>query len=226
MKTVFRFIMCIAFCLVIILSGIRFCLTHFFIDLEYKAPGFPHDVFGFTNEERKTYAYASVDYLLGKISDEEYQHLSFSNGEPLFNQRELSHMRDVRDLTLIALNVWYACLLIMVAGILLALRLKWQTELLRAGKSASLVIFLLIITILLGVALSFDELFTAFHSIFFEGDTWLFYTDDSLIRLFPIPFWVNVFVTVGIISLTFSFLLYFSCGSKLKQVKKEVNPKA
>ena len=213
--------MSIAFCLVIILGGIRLCLTHFFINLEYRTLDFPTDTSGFSDQERQTYAYVSVDYLLGKILEEEYQHLSFSNGEPLFNQRELSHMRDVRDLTLIALNIWYVCLLILIAGILLALKLEWQREVWHAGRSASLVILFMIVAILLGVAVSFDELFTAFHSIFFEGDTWLFYPSDALIRLFPTPFWVNVFIAVGIFSLTCSFLLYFFCRRMLVPTKKE-----
>jgi integral membrane protein (TIGR01906 family) len=131
-------------------------------------------------------------------------------------------MQDVRDLTVIMLRVWYASLGVMLVGILLAFKLDWQKILFQTGKLAGMIIFVFIITVLIGVVLNFDQLFTAFHTVFFEGDTWLFYPDDSLIRLFPTPFWVNVFVTVGVISFTLAFILYFSCRWLLKRNKKEV----
>ncbi|HOJ00724.1 MAG TPA: TIGR01906 family membrane protein [Anaerolineaceae bacterium] len=219
MKTVYRHIMFLAFILVILIAGIRFCLTHTFIDLEYAYPAFPDDTYGFSRDTRTVLAYQSVDYLLGKLSDADYQALATPDGKPLFNQRELSHMRDVRDLTHIVLAVWYASIAVMAAGIVLALKLHWQTHLLEAGKLASKIIFFFIVFVLLAVLLNFDRLFTIFHSLFFEGDTWLFYPSDSLIRLFPTPFWVNVFITVGIISFTLAFFLHYACGSLLK--KKE-----
>jgi len=214
--------MCIVFFLVIVLGGIRFCLTPLFIDLEYRTPGFPEDQFGFSTSERVDLAYKSVDYLVGKISDQSYRDLSFPDGSPIFNERELSHMQDVRDLTLIVLQIWYACLILLVLGIGMALKLGWQRDLMKAAKTAGLIIFMFIFAVLLGVLLNFDQLFTSFHSIFFEGDTWLFYTSDSLIRLFPTPFWVNVFVAIGVIAFALALILYFCCGSLLRKNKKEV----
>ncbi|MEW5719597.1 MAG: DUF1461 domain-containing protein, partial [Chloroflexota bacterium] len=38
-------------------------------------------------------------------------------------------------------------------------------------------------------AVGFQTFFTLFHKIFFEGDTWLFNYTDSLIQLYPLPFW-------------------------------------
>lgn len=222
MRTVYKIIMIPAFFLVILIGGIRFCLTPLFIDLEYDLPGFPMDTFGFSRDIRSEFAYQSVDYLIGKLTDAEFQAISMPNGEPLFNQREFSHMQDVRDLTVIVLRIWYISLGTMLVGIFLAIKLNWRKELDQAGKLAGMLIFLFILLVLLGVFLDFDQLFTAFHSIFFEGDTWLFYTSDSLIRLFPTPFWVNVFITIGVISITLSFFLFFSCGSLLKKYKEEV----
>lgn len=222
MKTFYRILMGVVFFLVIILGGIRFCLTSFFIDLEYRTPGFPEDQFGFTAHDRTQLAYQSVDYLLGNISDQDYQNLSFPDGRPIFNQRELSHMRDVRDLTVITMRIWYISLVALLLGIVLAFLLGWQRDLMKAGKTSATVILLFIFGVLLAVILNFNQLFTSFHSIFFEGDTWLFYTSDSLIRLFPTPFWVNVFVAIGVIAFTLALILYFSCGWLLRKNKKEV----
>jgi integral membrane protein (TIGR01906 family) len=64
----------------------------------------------------------------------------------------------------------------------------------------------LILSILVLVAISFNQLFTVFHRLFFTGDSWLFYYSDSLIRLFPLRLWQDVFIAVGVLTLAFSFL--------------------
>lgn len=222
MKTIYSIILTIAFILVILIGGIRICLTHFFIDLEYNSPHIPEDRYGFTRDTRSTLAYQSVDYLLGKISDAEYGAIALPDGSPVFNERELSHMQDVRDLTRTVLRIWYASIAIMLVSIFLAIKLNWRMALRKAGKLAGEIIFIFIILVLCAVFLNFNQLFTIFHSFFFEGDTWLFYVNDSLIRLFPTPFWVNVFVTVGVVSFTLAFFLYFACGTLIKKNKEEV----
>jgi len=63
--------------------------------------------------------------------------------------------------------------------------------------------------IIVGVVINFDTLFTSFHRIFFEGDTWLFSYSNSLIRLFPLRFWQDVFITIGGLSIFFSLLAAF-----------------
>jgi integral membrane protein (TIGR01906 family) len=59
----------------------------------------------------------------------------------------------------------------------------------------------IIIAILVGIAISFNQLFTDFHRIFFTGDSWLFLFSDTLIRLFPIRFWSDAFTVMGILTL-------------------------
>jgi len=52
---------------------------------------------------------------------------------------------------------------------------------------------MLIVLGLVAVATSFDWLFTQFHHLFFEGNSWLFLYSDTLIRLYPERFWVDAF---------------------------------
>ncbi len=40
-----------------------------------------------------------------------------------------------------------------------------------------------------------------FHGLFFNGNTWLFAYSDTLIRLFPIRFWEDTFLTSAFIVL-------------------------
>ena len=65
----------------------------------------------------------------------------------------------------------------------------------------------LIVLILVGVVVGFRALFTGFHLIFFEGDTWIFLFSDTLIRLFPMRFWQDSFIYVGLLTLVGAFIL-------------------
>jgi uncharacterized membrane protein len=47
----------------------------------------------------------------------------------------------------------------------------------------------------------FWNFFSAFHSLFFEGDSWIFLYSDTLIRLFPIRFWQDAFLWGAVIAL-------------------------
>jgi integral membrane protein (TIGR01906 family) len=47
---------------------------------------------------------------------------------------------------------------------------------------------------------NWSKFFVAFHGLFFEGDSWLFDYSDTLIRLFPMPFWIDIAaVVVGLL---------------------------
>lgn len=67
----------------------------------------------------------------------------------------------------------------------------------------------LIAAILIFVAISFNQLFTWFHQVFFTSGTWQFYTSDTLIRLFPMRFWRDAFIFVGLMSLVFGIIVIF-----------------
>jgi uncharacterized membrane protein len=47
----------------------------------------------------------------------------------------------------------------------------------------------------------FWAFFSGFHALFFEGDSWLFYYSDTLIRLFPIRFWQDAVIAIASIAL-------------------------
>jgi integral membrane protein (TIGR01906 family) len=44
-------------------------------------------------------------------------------------------------------------------------------------------------------ATAFDTFFVGFHRTFFTGDSWLFNRSDTLIQLFPLPFWFDAAIT-------------------------------
>ena len=193
--------------LIIIGSAIRVALTPLFISVEYRLPGFPPDEYGFSTEDRLTWANYSIEYLLGRVSHDELASTTLQDGSPLFNQRELAHMLDVRVLTHQGLNLWQVLVLVLIAFIILGIIFNLRHEILISLKRGALLTILLILSVLIYLAINFTQLFTQFHQLFFEGDSWLFLMSDHLIRLFPLRFWRDLFIFIGSLSAAISLLI-------------------
>lgn len=216
-QTILNWLMPIVVLLAIILTAVRLLLTPAFVNVEYRTPNFPPDSYGFTMEERLKWSQIALDYLL---NDEEISFLgdlTFEDGSPLYNERELRHMADVKNLTQIFLWIWRALLLVLVVLALWAWRGGWQPAYMQMLHNGARLTVILIAVLLVGIALSFNAVFTGFHRIFFEGDTWLFLFSDTLIRLFPIRFWRDAFIIIGVFALGSGGLLWWLFGKRLPQ---------
>lgn len=184
----------------LMMTAIRVLFTPLFIQLEYRAPGFPADMYGFTQQDRLKWAGISMEYLLNDAEIDFLSDQRLPDGTPLYNERELSHMLDVKVLVQQMLVAWRILLAVLAGLGLWAWRGNWQADFARALSNGGKLTLALIALILVGVAVSFYELFTYFHKIFFVGDTWLFFYTDTLIRLFPLRFWQDGFIVMGIVT--------------------------
>jgi integral membrane protein (TIGR01906 family) len=185
----------------LIITAVRLLLNPLFLQIEYHLPTFPPDPYGFTTQDRLYWAEISLDYLLNSAGIEFLSEQRFADGSPLYNGRELKHMLDVKMLVQSILVVWYILLIFLVISFLAAKRGKWATGYWRSLERGGWLTIGLILLILISVALSFNTLFTAFHRVFFEGESWIFRYSDTLIRLFPMRFWQDAFTYMGVIAL-------------------------
>ncbi len=184
----------IALPLLLILINARLLMSEAFLRWEYTRPSFPADPYGFTTQDRLTYAPLALAYLFNDEGVDFLARQAFPDGTPLYNTRELSHMQDVKHLTQALTRFGLALLAAFaLAIILLAAFPAERHRLPRALLQGSLLTIALIVGGLAAVAISFRWLFTQFHLLFFEGDSWLFLTSDTLIRLFPERFWADAF---------------------------------
>ncbi len=193
---------------VLLLTALRILMTPVFIQAEYHTPNFPADSYGFTQSDRLNYAPIALDYLLNDEGLEFLGDLSFEDGSPLYNERELSHMLDVKILVQKGLPVWYFLLIFyIVLGTIHWKKDKWKAykELLAKGGQITVVLILILIFY---IVINFNQLFTKFHEIFFEGSTWIFYFSDTLIRLFPMRFWRDAFIFAAMLTLLGGLLLW------------------
>jgi integral membrane protein (TIGR01906 family) len=185
----------------LVVANIRIVANPWFIQFEYNRPGFPADAYGFTQEQRMPLAlaglYSVVPEGAGMI---ELEQAKLPNGEPAFIAREIKHMLDVRVLMA---RVFPLALIIGGALIVLAIVFrKNQTYCdtvprgLRAGSILTLSLLAGLITYIL---INFDAFFLQFHQLFFEGDSFAFRYDDTLIRLYPEQLWNDASILIGVL---------------------------
>lgn len=185
----------------LVLTAVRMLLTPAFLHLEYRTPNFPGDPYGFSREERLYWSQIALDYLLNDQGIDFLADLRFPDGSPVYNQRELLHMVDVKNVLKAALNVWY----LSIAGLLVLGLWAWRggwwhayrQGLARGGWFTLFSIGAVILFVLVG----FGIFFVFFHDVFFAPGTWVFLYSDTLIRLFPERFWRDAFLAIGSISI-------------------------
>jgi integral membrane protein (TIGR01906 family) len=202
MKTIYRILSWfMTFLLPFALSfvGLRLLLTHAFPEIEYRLPWFPPDEYGFTLQDRLHWSKLSIDYLLNNADISFLGDLKFPDGTPLFTDRELSHMHDVKGVVQPALWVGYVICFFMLGVAAWARWGGWWQQYVRGIWRGGWVTLGLVMVIGILAATSFWQFFTVFHEIFFKGNSWLFLYSDTLIRLFPLPFWENAFAFVGLL---------------------------
>ena len=217
-KKLFSALVTLAIPIIISVLSILILLSPVFTNLEYRRPGFPEDNYGFTTAERLEYGNQTRRYLISNFDLKDFQQLVFENGDPIYIERELSHLEDVKIVLDGVLKVFYGVAAVFVFSGLIARSRDWQDIYLEAiflgGKiTAGLVVLILLLTLV-----SFQALFTNFHLLFFEGDSWLFFYSDSLIRLFPVRFWQDIFLVFGILTLVGGILLGWVMPVRLKKI--------
>jgi integral membrane protein (TIGR01906 family) len=188
--------------------GLRVLLTPLFLRVEYNMPYFPPDEFGFTKADRLKWAPYALNYLTNNADISYLANLKFDDGKPLYNERELSHMNDVKRVTQAALKVWYISLAVLALLGVWAWLGGWgqayRLGLMRGGWLMVILAITVGLIAVVGISVNpdiFFRFFAGFHSLFFEGDSWLFLFSDTLIRLFPIRFWQDAFLFAAIIAL-------------------------
>jgi integral membrane protein (TIGR01906 family) len=201
--------------------ALRILLTPLYYTIEYNMPYFPADEYGFTKEDRLKWAEPSVDYLVNSADISYLGDLKFDDGTPIYDERELSHMHDVKNVVQGSLKAWYVSLAVLILLAILAQRSGWMPiylDGLRRGgwwmiSLAAILGFIAGAGILLNPDI-FWNFFAWFHSLFFEGDSWLFYYSDTLIRLFPIRFWQDAVIAMAVIALGGGLGLAFGLRTK------------
>jgi integral membrane protein (TIGR01906 family) len=126
------------------------------------------------------------------------------DGEPvsLFNARETSHLRDVRNLMQGSFRVQEASVIFVLAYVVTVF--IWAREgsvrALATQFALSAVLGIAVIGVIGALAVTgFDQSWTAFHNVAFDNDFWRLDPDrDRLIQMFPEAFWEDMSLWIGL----------------------------
>jgi integral membrane protein (TIGR01906 family) len=124
---------------------------------------------------------------------------------PLFNEREVLHMRDVKWLFERVHRLQIAALVYCLAYVGLVVcwaRERTPRQFAQETLVAGLGMGTFIVVAGVSAVVGFDRLFEQFHLLSFDNDLWLLDpARDRLIQMFPQQFWFNVTALIGIVSL-------------------------
>jgi len=194
----------------LVLAGVRLLLSEQFLHFEYRRPGFPADAYGFAIEDRIRYGPVAVNFL---FNGEAIDYLASQRMPrekcwnpapgaadcPLFSQRELRHMADVKRTTTLAFAL---ALISAFVGACTALASRQDQGFrfeIAVGIQRGCKLALLSIAFLAALAIAaWDRSFDAFHEVFFTAGTWRFPFSDSLIRLYPEQLFIDAALLIAI----------------------------
>jgi len=210
--------------ILLILGSVRFLLVtaNVWIPIEYQSPGFPHDPYGFTLEDRLYWSRVDVEFLLNDAEIGYFDQFQLDSDKPMHNERELLHMEDVK---ILVQNTWFAFRMGLILLIFLFVVLGWDqgfTSIWEVVRKGALWGLILLVVLVIGIGISFGVLFVGFHKIFFEGETWIFRYSDTFIRLYPERFWRDVFIFLAALTAVQSGLIYWLSGLALGKGKKKI----
>lgn len=195
--------LCVPF--VLLLSNLYLLATPYFVRTEYAKPSFPPAEL-FSDRERLSLAEATVHYLR---SGEGAEYLrTIRPTWQVYNEREVKHLVDVKNVMNVAFAVQAVALVLSVA----AFYWLWRRRASRASAWLSLargcaILLVALLSIGAVVYFSFDVFFVFFHRMFFSGDSWLFAYTDTLIQLFPVQFWTDATWALALLAMLEAALL-------------------
>lgn len=139
--------------------------------------------------ERVTASFLADIYLDGDFA------ASLDGGQPLLDDDERSHMRDVSSLVRVLAGIGVMGLVLAgVTGAWLRREPPRQGRImLGVGGGIGTAAVLVALTF----AVAFDAAFTVFHQLFFPPGTWQFAPGSALITLFPEGFWFDAALAAG-----------------------------
>ena len=171
------------------------------------------DIYGFTPEERLELAQGTLVYLQRPEPAAEVIYMLEdlrlpATDSPLYNEAEIGHMIDVKNMADGMKRVAYisgAIVIVGLAFLLIPSRTRhygWRTFMF-----AGLATVIVLAVIALSILIAWPIFFVQFHELLFPPGTWTFAYTDSLIRLFPEQFWFDIGVIITVTTLALGILV-------------------
>jgi integral membrane protein (TIGR01906 family) len=143
-------------------------------------------------------------------------------GSPVLNERERSHMRDVRT---VFAGFFLVAIVLVVAAVVVAVRRHGPVE--RAARWRAVragAVGLIVGLVALGAIalIAFDVLFETFHRLFFAGGSYTFDpATERLVQLFPFAFWQETAIVLGVVAVVVAVVVALVANRRLTRAEAE-----
>lgn len=164
-----------------------------------------------------------MDYLIGREEVLSIETTVDGKYQDFFNDRDRSHMEDVRNMFLggLKLRNVLTALSLLVILCLIILGIRNFHSFYNCYKVAFGLFILTCLVLGIWATRDFNGFFTQFHHIFFEGDTWLFdWNTDYMIRMLVEEFFADFVARIGtffVSGLLASFVLMVGADRLVKE---------
>ncbi len=161
----------------------------------------------------------NIQDFFNEKSNEKINISVYINGieKKLFNSKEIHHMIDVKNLILNIklLNYSFWTIAIIILLIKISLSKDKILNLFRViAKSYFIYSVSILMSILILLALSFRWIFYFFHIISFDNNLWILDPrTDYLIKIFEEVFFMDAAILIGILTLSYSIIIFLSLYS-------------
>ncbi len=209
---IIKWIVVLSFPFLLGFSVVRTVIASNYPAFEY--PRIASDLFGWSDEVRLELGTATLDYIQRPEVAEDVIHLiedlrlPEDPSLPLYNEREIGHMLDVKHL-FDGIKRLLRILFVVVPAGLIALFFLDRSQMYDAIYRGGWATIILLASIAIFILVGWSLFFTTFHELLFPPGTWTFYYTDSLIRLFPEKFWFDVGVIISVSSLLLGVVVMF-----------------
>lgn len=132
-------------------------------------------------------------------------------GEPVLDERERGHMRDVRTVFLGLWGLAAVSLLVLV----IAARRQDRAATWRAVRRGSIGLVAIVVALGVSSLVAFDAMFELFHRIFFPPGSYTFDpSTERLVQLFPFQFWEETAFVVGVVIVAVALVVAIVAGRR------------
>ena len=152
-----------------------------------------------SEDEYPALAFALTDYLKGKAEEAQISIIMGERVTLAFSQKELLHLKDIKDLVGLANILRYTALSLILLSITLFFWLRKRKpeflHLIKPQKVFSTALWTLFTaagSVIIWGLIDFKSLFYAFHRLLFRNDLWLLDPgQDLLLQLMPSSFFIS-----------------------------------
>lgn len=174
-----------------------------------------HDIDRATGLSQDTLNIVNKD-IVKYLSEGNDQYLS-----PHFNDREISHMRDVFALFKLSRLAMDISIGFIILSIIFSVFIKKSGLLLSKSIGYIIPILGIILLLVLLASTNFNKYFTIFHEVFFDNDLWILNPQtDLMIQMMPLDFFIQMSLKIFLYFLAILVLVILSYRLNEYFVKK------